>query len=336
MKLPAHREVIYCKLVEESSHTPAINLSGLAIPNNNRILLKLEFLNPVRSIHLRVYPYVFRRAELAGYIRPGQTPVIEASLGNAGAAFVYCANVLGYNSPFLPRVIVPENITAGRHEQLTKLRAEISYSPTDRYNLGYVEALEREVGHSRSVATHKLGGDPSRLYVVTKTEAGARLAYKALVDESLASCIEYSIPVVSHFVGIVGSGTSISGIGSRLKEVNPDSQVFAAEAEDFRNTTSLLSQGKPLPLDVVPKGFPLLAAIGVPHNRLGLNVDIIDGVIQFDRGETQRIMEIVYSEIGFEVGLSTAGTLLSALKLAEEIEDRTILVCAYDEMHKWI
>ena len=336
MGLSADREILYSKLIEVSSRTPAINLSGFPIPNNNRIVLKLEFLNPVRTIHLRVYPYVFRRAELLGYIQPGQTPVIEASLGNAGAAFVYCANVLGYNSPSPPRVIAPENITAGRRELLTELGAEISYSPKERYNLGYVEALEREVGHSRSITAGKLGSDPSRLYVVTKTEEGARSAYKALVDEAVASCVEYSIPMISHFVGIVGSGTSISGIGGRLKEINPDSKIFAAEADDFRNTTSLLNRRKPLPLDLVPKDFPMLAAIGVPHNRLGLNVDIIDGVIQFDRGEIHAIQEAVCDIVGFNVGLSTAGTLLSALRLAEEIVDKTILVCAYDEMDKWI
>lgn len=64
----------------------------LPVPHGNRILLKLEHLaetSPTGSFYERVYPWLFLRAEADGFIHPDRTPLVEASVGNAGTAFAY-------------------------------------------------------------------------------------------------------------------------------------------------------------------------------------------------------------------------------------------------------
>lgn len=335
MVISEERELIYSQLISESSNTPLLEIIQESIPNNNRILLKIEYANPVGSIHMRVYPYVFKQAEELGFLKPNLTPVIEASLGNAAAAFVYCANILGYNKPFLPKVIVPENISLERLKLLKNLDAEVIFSPSELYNIGYVNILESKINLAKERWINNLKIEPARLYPVTKTRKNARLAYFNLVDEVFEECKRLKIEFVDYFVGIVGSGTSISGISERLKELNPNSLTIASETAEFPNTTSLLNSGKPLPLEKVPKNFPPLTAIGVPLEKLNLRTDLIDEIVPYELNELDRITDVIFKKHKIQIGKSTAGAISSALTLSRQIKSKCILVCAYDERKKW-
>ncbi len=335
IKNKLYRDNLYSRLLSESTNTTLLAISNEIVPNNNRILLKLEYENPVGSIHMRVYPYVFKQAEKMGFLKPGLTPVIEASLGNAAAAFVYCANVLGYNKPIRPKVIVPENISGERLSQLKSLGADLIFSPAEKYNIGYVNILERTINLAKEEFSSDLKINPERLYPVTKTRKNAKIAYFNLVDEVFKKCKDLKIDFIDYFVGIVGSGTSLSGIGERLKELNPESQIIAAETAEFPNTSSLLKDGKPLSLEKVPKKFPPLTAIGVPIEKLNLQPHLINRVIPYKLKYIESITHKIFKAHNIEIGKSTAGAILSALILCEEVENKCILVCAYDELKKW-
>lgn len=334
----AERELLYTELINESSNTPLVELSKLTLTNGNRIFLKLEYKNPVGSIHMRVYPYVFKKAEVMGFIEPELTPVIEASFGNAGAAFTYCAKRLGFDKPTPPTVIIPGNISNTRLLQLKELGANLIVTPSERYNIGYVERLEEELAKDRQKREISSRIDPTRLYPITKTRKDAKEAYKNLVAESLESITKIcgsDKSTIDIFIGVVGSGTSISGIGERLKELNPEVKIVATESSVFRNTSSLLDNGVPLKISEVPEGFPPLTAIGVPINKLNLNSNIIDEVQQFNIDSMERLIEVIKKEYGISIGYSTAGPLLTAIKMCERTINKNYLICAYDEYRKW-
>ena len=160
MALTNERRDLYSKLLEPR-RTPLVILThnrlrpvysdlsvsdpidvDLPIPHGNRILLKLEHLaetSPTGSFYDRVYPWLFLRAESEGFIHSERTPIIEASVGNAGAAFAYVAGELGYENPI---VLLPEDIYGARKQQIIKLGADVRYSPPKIGPIGYIHKLE--------------------------------------------------------------------------------------------------------------------------------------------------------------------------------------------------
>lgn len=335
MSLINERMSLYNELIKQSSNTPLLELKKLEIPNGNRIFLKLEYRNPVGSLHMRVYPFVFQHAEKLGFITPFETPVIEASFGNAGIAFTYCANFLGYNSPFPPKVVVPSNISASRLNQLQNLNADLIFSPADKFNLGYVEFLEKELENDKQIKGSKTRVDTKRLYPIIKTRKNAKFPYKNLVDEANFQIKELGLTSFDYFVGIIGSGTSISGIGERLKELNSMSKVIVAEPSSFRNSSSLMSNGIPLPISNVPKNFPYVTAIGVPLSRLNLNQNVIDDIVQYDLSEIQQLADKIENMCNVSLGLTTLGSISCAIELCKNLANKTFLICAYDEAKNW-
>ena len=149
-------------------------------------------------------------AEEGGFIEPSVTPVIEASTGNAGASFAWCARELGFPDV---SVITHEDTPRARVQQIQSYGAKVIFSPAGQYAAGYVRKLEEVLGEDKK-GKGKLGQDPTRMFCVTKIKRGRQSpGYKRLVDE-----VYDEIGNVDFFICGVGSGTTISGIGRRLKE----------------------------------------------------------------------------------------------------------------------
>ena len=142
--------------------------------------------------------------------------ILDSSSGNAGIAYAMIGAVLGYRV----ELVIPDNASEERKKRITAHGAEIVY--TDAI-LGYDEAL-REV-HRRFEAS------PDKYFFADqyKNENNWRAHY----DTTAVEILEQSRGELTHFVGGVGTGGTVTGTGRRLKEYNSDIQICCITPDDF-------------------------------------------------------------------------------------------------------
>lgn len=321
---------MYQELENKVGNTPLYRLQNIDVPNNNKIFAKEEQLNPTASGFDRVYPFLFRVAEEEGLIVPRITPVIEATTGNAGASFAWCAQELGYNDC---SVIIHEDAPKSRIKQIQSYGAKVIFSPVGQYTKGYVRLLEEILREDKRKKGGKLGENPERMYCVTKINPRAREPYRRLVDETFEQLGDETI---DYFVGIVGSGTNISGIGKRLKERNSNAKVIAFDPAETPSTYVFkYGHGTVLDFNKMPHEVFGGATFGLPLGKLNIDIDIIDDVKLVTKDEWQEGCKMLEELEKKSVGRSSGGALAVSLKLAKEIEGKNILICFYDAKWKY-
>ncbi len=148
------RSDLYEKVEQRTGNTHRYRISKIPVPHGNLIYAKEEWLNPTGSIFDRVYPFLFRCAEEKGFIVPGITPVIEASTGNAGTSFAWCARNLGYTDC---SVIIHEDAPRARIKQIQSYGANIIFSPAGQFAKGYVKKLGELLPEDEQFKGGKLG-----------------------------------------------------------------------------------------------------------------------------------------------------------------------------------
>lgn len=323
--LAQDREDVYRTLESQVGNTPLHEVRQVSIPNRNRIYAKEEYKNPTSSTFDRLYPYLFRIAEESGLIVPRITPVIEASTGNAGASFAWCAEELGYGAT----VITHKDTPKARVQQIESYGAKVIFSPAGKYAAGYVKELERILAEDKR-GKGKLGEDPSRMYCLTKIDKKSlnTPGYQALVDEVLNEINE-----VDYFIGGVGSGTTISALGKRLKRRNPQTQVIAFEHRD----APVITEFKRGRIAKMPKKFQFfgLSAAGLPPEKLDIDMSIIDDVILVTDEDWRIGYKLLKENEGKEVGRSSCAAFKVALNLSDKIQDKKILILFGDPSWKY-
>lgn len=331
--LSPEREKIYKKIESKIGNTPLSKISKIEVPKGNKIFAKEEYLNPTGSNFDRIYPYLFREAEKRGYIIPNITPVIEATTGNAGASFAWTAKELGFQDV---TVIIHEDAPKARIEQIKSYGAKILFSPAKQYTKGYVELLEKVLREDKQKKGGKLGENPERLYAVTKILPEARLPYYKLADEAYQQLREKEGESADYdyFLSIVGSGTMVSGVGERLKQINPDIKIIAIEPAESP-ALSAMKEGKILYQEEMFHDMYGAIPFGLPKEKLNINFDIIDEIRQVKSKEWQEIMELLSIKEDKKVGRSSAAELTIALKIAEEVEGQNILITFHDPSWKY-
>lgn len=322
VRLVPKREERYGQLEARVGNTQLHEIRKIPIPNNNRIYAKEEHKNPTESIFDRVYPDIFKRAEETGAIVPGKTPVIEASTGNAGASFAWCAKVLGYNAT----VITHEDTPKARVQQIESYGARVVFSPAGEYAAGYVRKLEKILAEDKK-SKGKISEDPTRMYCLTKIKNGSDApGFRRLVDE-----IEAQLGKVDYFICGVGSGTTISSLGRILKTRNSQTKIIAIEPE---NSAVITSFRKGKIAEVTLLEMLGIGAAGLPPYKLDIDLPVIDEVILVSNDDWRKGYELLKNE-GKEVGRSSCAAFRVALNLSEKVHDKNILILFADPSWKY-
>lgn len=308
----------------------------MPIPNGNRILLKLDhfgtFLS-TGSFYDRLYPWLFLRAELAGFIHPARTRVVEGSVGNAGAAFAHVARVLGYKKRC---VLLPADIYPARIRQIEKLGAEVMFSPSRVGAIGYIELLEEMLAedwckHGRP----KKGG--SALFPISKIRKIPHEPYAKFLGEVLHQLARTGLaPRIDTFVFGVGSGNTLSQVGLALKRVNQAASVICCEHQEYPFVERLLKGQIPDDIDDWPEpDWPATTIHGVPLNKLNLNLGVIDDVVSLSRQTREEGWFLVNNILGLSAGRPTGLAFGAALEIANRVEHQTILTLVFDNVGKY-
>jgi cysteine synthase B len=191
------------------------------------VYAKLEYFNPGGSLKDRPVCQILLDALASGALHPGKA-VLDSSSGNAGIAYAMLGAVLGYPV----HLVVPENASLERRKRIVAHGARLI--TTDALK-GYDEAL-REV-HRRAES------QPERYFYADQYSNPSN--WQAHYYGTAAEILAQTDGRLTHFVGGIGTGGAITGIGRRLKEHNPAVQVIAVIPEEFPGVEGLKPLGSP-------------------------------------------------------------------------------------------
>jgi cysteine synthase B len=189
-------------------NTPLIALTRLAPELNVRLFAKLEYSNPTGSVKDRIVLRMFEHARASGALAPGQT-VVEASTGNTGLAVAMFGRMLGHPV----EICVPESVYPEIGTLLAGYGARIRWVPRQAGIKSAIAAAERVARAEGAFFLNQFGN-----------EENVRTHYEQTAQEILDA-----LPRVDAFVAGVGTGGTITGVGRRLKEANPECKIVGVE-----------------------------------------------------------------------------------------------------------
>lgn len=282
-------------------NTPLVDVSALSPNPDVRILAKLESQNPAGSVKDRIAAKMIEEAEADGTLTPGRT-IIEPSSGNTGIAMAMIAQLKGY--PI--KIVLPENVSVERRQLLEIFGAELIMSPGAEGSNGAVR---------RAMALADDHPEWAFLYQYAN-EANPRAHYEGTGPEIWRDC-----PDITHFVAGLGTSGTLLGVGTYLKEQNPDIKVMAVEPPAGERVEGLRS----LDDGYIP---PVYEKWGGP--------ELLDGKRIVRPKESIEWMRRLTSEVGIFAGISSGAALAGAARVAERIESGTIVFVVCDGGWKYL
>ena len=288
-------------VLELVGNTPVVDVSQLSPNPGVRILAKLESANPAGSVKDRIALAMVTAAEEAGDLHPGVT-VIEPSSGNTGIALAMICQLRGYHLT----IVLPENVTEERRQALEAFGAEIIPSPGAEGSNGAVRRAKQLADeHPEWVFLYQYGNEanPTAHALGTGPE------------------ILREVPEVTHFVAGLGTSGTLMGVGRYLKEHKPDVKIFAVEPPSGEQVEGLRS----LDDGYVP---PIFEKWG--------GMELLDGKRIVRPVESLRWTRRLVAEAGVFAGPSSGAALAGAAKVAERIDEGTIVFVVSDGGWKYL
>jgi cysteine synthase A len=267
--------------------TPIVKLNRLVDENSAEVYLKLEYFNPGSSVKDRIALAMIEAAEEQGLIKPGVDTIIEPTSGNTGIGLAMIAAAKGYKAVF----VMPETMSLERRNLLRAYGAELVLTPGPAGMKGAIakaEELVQEHGYFL----------PQQFKNQANPEVHRRTTGKEIVEQ---------MDQLDAFVSGIGTGGTISGAGSVLREKFPEIKIVAIEPTD----SPVLSGGSPGPhkLQGLGAGF-------IPET---LNTDIYDEVIQVGTEEAFAASRRAAREEGILGGISSGAAIHAALEVAKKL-----------------
>ena len=297
------------KLTELVGNTPLLELGkfseqkGLKTP----VIAKVEYFNPGGSVKDRIALAMIEDAEAKGILKPGAT-IIEPTSGNTGVGLALVSAVKGYKLI----LTVPETMSVERRNLVKAYGATVKLTPGKDGMPGAIKAAEElrdSIPGSVILQQFENAANPRRHYETTGRELWEQTDGK-----------------IDIIVAGVGTGGTISGIGKRLKEYNPNIKVVAVEPA----TSPVLNGGK--------SGPHKIQGIGAGFVPKTYDASVIDEVLDIDNDDAIRTGRELAREEGLLVGISSGAAAFAAAELAKrpENEGKTIVAILPDTGERYL
>lgn len=274
-------------------HTPLVELrkysqsQGLDTP----LIAKVEAFNPGGSSKDRIALAMIEDAEQKGRLQPGAT-IIEPTSGNTGVGLALVSAVRGYHLI----LTMPETMSIERRNLVKAYGAEVRLTDGKEGMAGAIKAAEHlrdTIPGSVILGQFDNPANPQRHYQTTGKEIW-----------------EDTDGQVDIFVAGVGTGGTVSGVGRRLKEMNPNVTIIAAEP----TSSPVLNGGQP--------GAHKIQGIGAGFIPDTYDASVVDEVYDVDNDDAIRTARLLARQEGLLVGISSGAATYAAAQIALRPENK--------------
>lgn len=281
------------QLTDLIGNTPLLELGryskdkGLDTP----VIAKVEYFNPGGSVKDRIALAMIEQAEKDGILKPGAT-IIEPTSGNTGVGLALVAAVKGYKLI----LTMPETMSVERRNLVKAYGAEVRLTSGKDGMPGAIkeaEALRDSIPGAVILQQFENLANPKKHYDTTGVEIWDQTDGK-----------------VDVFVAGVGTGGTVSGIGKRLKELNPNVKIVAVEPA----SSPVLNGGK--------SGPHKIQGIGAGFVPKTYNKEVIDEVFDVENDDAIRTSRELARKEGLLVGISAGAAVYAATQIAARPENK--------------
>lgn len=298
-------------ILETIGNTPLIKINKLCASLPCLVLAKYETFNPGNSVKDRMAMQIITDAEESGRLKPGGT-LVESTSGNTGMGLAIAAIVKGYKLI----CTVPDKQSREKIDILKAMGSEVHVCPTDvppedpRSYYSTARRLAEELPNAMYVNQYDNLSNTKGHYLSTGPEIWEQTEGK-----------------ITHFVVGVGTGGTISGVGTYLKEKNPDIKVWGVDTYGsvFKkyHETGIFDPEEIYPYTTEGIGEDIL-----PKN---VNFEVIDGFTKVTDQDAAVYTRRLAREEGMFLGNSAGAAIKGVLQLADKFSKEDVVVVLFHD-----
>lgn len=279
--------------------TPLVKLNRLQPANGASVYLKLEFMNPSKSVKDRAAYNMIIEAEKAGLLT-ADSVIIEPTSGNTGIGLAMNASARGYRSI----LVMPDTMSQERINLLKAYGADVVLTPGEEKMQGSIrkaEELAKTIPNSFIPMQFKNPANPD--------------AHRNTTAPEIINALDSIGKKLTAFVATAGTGGTITGTGETLKKHDPNITVHVVEPAG----SPVLSGGKPGRHKLVgtSPGF-------IPET---LHQDVYDEIFKIKDEQAYEMVRNLASQEGILVGPSSGGACFAAIEVAKRLSPQEVVVC---------
>lgn len=285
------------KLVELIGNTPLVISKNLVTNKNVTLLLKLEGNNPGGSVKDRAAYNMIASAIERGDIKKGDK-LIEATSGNTGIALAMIAQLFNIEI----ELVLPEDSTIERTQTMRAYGATVILTPASKGIIGSRDYADKKIAEGGYIMLNQFANDDN---------------WKAHYKTTGPEIWDDTEGAITHFVSAMGTTGTIIGTSTYLKEKNSAIQIIGAQPSDGSQIPGI----RKWPEEYLPKIF---------------DASKVDVTIEVSEKEAREMTKRLAKEEGVFAGMSSGGSVVAALKIAETLESGVIVAIICDRGDRYL
>jgi len=287
--------------------TPLVALRRMGEGLGGEVCVKLESLNPGGSVKDRIGVAMIEAAEGDGLISPGESVIVEPTSGNTGIALAMVCAARGYELI----LTLPEGMSRERSKLLRAYGAEVRETPSLG---GMTEAVEL----AEEIREQRKGFMPQQFSNPANPDVHRHTTAEEIWRDTDGE--------VGAFVAGVGTGGTITGVGSVLRERSPETLIVAVEPA----SSPVLSGGRPGPHKIQGIGAGFVPEV--------LDRSVIDEIVSVSDEDALDTARLAAQREGVLAGISAGANIRAALEVAArpEMEGKRVVTVVCDSGERYV